>query len=92
MKSEISWHKNCLKNSRHSEIAELARINAEIVRWYNFRTENKIKEMQINAALLKHKDGFDDEKFMKKARQESMEEAKQRLAAAGPLFVKAELI
>jgi hypothetical protein len=91
MKCAISWHENCLKNSRNNEALELARLNREIERLYYHHTENEIKQMQINAALLKCKDGFDDEKFMKTARQNAMEEAKQRLTAAGPPFVKEEL-
>jgi len=65
-KMPISWHQECLKNSRqHTEKkeAELVRLQVEVVK-------NKIDDIfhqkQIETAIAKGLDGFDRDKFMHK--------------------------
>lgn len=77
----IEWYQECLANSTryHKEQLEYA--------MEKFQTallgiaQDEFKQVQIDEAISQHKNGFDDDKFMKSARLKAMEEAKQRITA-----------
>ncbi len=66
MKMPMGWHEWCLKNSKENLAREeetFARLTAAIER---FRKQVAFHEAQIAEAQRQGKDGFDQDKFMKK--------------------------
>ena len=68
MKMSLAWHKQAAINWKAT--LERKRWEVEIAKAEYERsvTELALYEKQIAAAEAKHKDGFDDEKFMKLVR------------------------
>jgi hypothetical protein len=59
MKFPIAWHKNCLENSKKTLAANTERVQSEIRRLGQDRTEIEFYERQIYRAMKDGKDGFD---------------------------------
>jgi len=89
MKFEISWHKNGASNHYISTIRDINHVKSEIGNLYRSIADYSFKQLQIAQAIKDKKEAFDEEKYMKNARQEFMEKAKQRLTAAVSAFEEA---
>lgn len=66
MKFSIEWHKKCLKEREKSVEEIISKINALKSRLQIDISENLFLTYQIEQAELKNKDGFDQDKFLKK--------------------------
>lgn len=78
----VSWYQECLKNSSLSVVRDREHIVSECRRMLWLIAENRFRQIQINSAVRDKKEAFDDQKYMKNARQEYMKEAEQRITAA----------
>jgi hypothetical protein len=65
MKRPIEWHQECLKNFRDSINKEIRERDEMISRVEMHIFELQFYEKQINEAIKKKKDGFDEDKFLK---------------------------
>jgi hypothetical protein len=65
MKHDISWHENCLKNSKASYDREFIHLENERKRFLKWKEDDLFLQEQIDEAKRRGKDSFDEEKFMK---------------------------
>ena len=69
MKMSIFWHEECLKNmisNAEKKEEQLKRMSDDLLRT---RDEISFLEQQIKEAKKKHKDGFDNERFLRKGKK-----------------------
>jgi cell division protein FtsB len=66
MKFPISWHKECLKNSKISALRYKEQIDELQYRFDRLNEDNLFYEAQIKKAIEQGKIDFDKERFMVK--------------------------
>ena len=69
MKHTIEWHRECLKNSLASAQRKKEVIDRMTDELSIDNARNRFLQYQIDEAIRLGKDGFDDEKFMRKVPQ-----------------------
>lgn len=67
-KQLVEWHQSCQNNFKLSIDKERIRLLKDTRRLRDSERKYKAKELQIEKAIRLGKDGFDEEKFMKKER------------------------
>ena len=66
MKKPIEWHQNCLKNSVNYYNKQFERIRKNLHKVAELQRENDFYKLQIETAIKKGKDGFDQDRFLVK--------------------------
>lgn len=83
----ISWHEECYKNSSNHYRGSVERLREELKRAMRERDRNLFYKTQIEYAKKKGKTEFNEERFMKKERDEYYKQVDEKYFGGTPVEI-----